>query len=125
MKTLRHPIFLASLLLFCLNQVLELLHIYIWPLHTHLDDLLCMPVILTLILAAERLYFRNPYFVLPRHYIVVSVLLFSIVFEGILPLLAAKYTADAWDIVAYVVGALIFHKNINRSMPAQSIEAVK
>ncbi|GAB3194933.1 hypothetical protein GCM10027293_04280 [Pontibacter aydingkolensis] len=105
--------------------MLELLHIYIWPLHTHLDDLLCMPVILTLILAAERLYFRNPYFVLPRHYIVVSVLLFSIVFEGILPLLAAKYTADAWDIVAYVVGALIFHKNINRSMPAQSIEAVK
>ena len=114
MNILRHPFFLLSVLLFCLNQVLEQLQLYIWPLHTHLDDLLCLPVVLTLILASERLYFQNPYFVLPRAYTISAVLLFSLVFELLLPVLHVKYTSDIWDVIAYGVGALLFQTIINR-----------
>lgn len=112
--TLWHPVFCVSMLLFVLNQTLELAQVYIWPLHTHLDDLLCLPISLTIILAAERLYFQNPEFILPRRYIVLAVLLFGLVFEGILPLLSARYTADIIDVFAYIIGAAIFQASINR-----------
>ena len=122
MKALQHPLFIASMLLFCLNQVLEQAEVYIWPLYTHLDDLLCLPVTLSIALAAERVYFQNPFFVLPRHYLLIAVLLFSLVFEGLLPLFAAKYTADVWDVVAYAAGATIFQVGINKNAQPQSVK---
>ncbi|MBC5994168.1 hypothetical protein [Pontibacter cellulosilyticus] len=120
MNILLQPVFLLSVVLFCLNQGLEQLQLYIWPLHTHLDDLLCLPVVLTLILAAERVYFRNPYFVLPRTYTISTALLFSLVFELLLPVLHAKYTSDIWDVAAYGVGAAIFEFWINE--PAAQVK---
>lgn len=125
MKTLQHPLFILSMLLFCLNQALEQAEVYIWPLYTHLDDLLCLPVTLTIILAAERAYFHNPFFILPKRYLLMAVLMFSIVFEGLLPTFAAKYTADAWDVVAYAVGAFVFQLGINRRILPQPINATK
>lgn len=123
METLRHPIFTSSFILFGLNQLLELGHIFIWPLYTHLDDLLCLPITLTVILAAERLYFANPYFVLPKRYILSTVFLFSVTFEALLPAVASKYTSDVWDVVAYAVGALLFQVSINRRALPGSIKS--
>ncbi len=116
MQTLLHPVFILCLILACANQVLELNKVYIWPLHTHADDLLALPLTLTVALAAERAYFRNPCFTLPLHYTLLAVLLFSVVFEGLLPLLHTRYTADWWDIPAYAVGALVFQLTLNKPL---------
>lgn len=116
MRTLRHPVFLLCLLLFCANQALEQSGIYLEPLLSYLDDLLAMPVVLTLILAAERAYFRNSSFVLPLSYTCAAVLLFSIFFEGIFPLVSVRHTADVWDIAAYAAGAVLFHVIINKPL---------
>ncbi|WP_266203645.1 magnesium citrate secondary transporter [Pontibacter kalidii] len=116
MATFKQPLFIASFILAAANQALELAGIYIRPLHTHLDDLLALPLTLTIALAAERLYFRNPYFVLPLRYTLLALLLFSLVFEGLLPLLHRRYTADPWDVLAYLAGAFIFQGWMNKPL---------
>ncbi|MBB6609553.1 hypothetical protein H7F15_00750 [Pontibacter sp. Tf4] len=116
MRTLTHPVFIGSLLLFLLNQVLELQQVHIKLLAHYLDDLLCMPVVLTIALTAERLYFRNPAFVFAPVYSVVAVVLFSICFELVLPAFSSKYTADALDMVFYSLGALIFQVTVNKPL---------
>ncbi|GHA64400.1 hypothetical protein [Pontibacter akesuensis] len=116
MRTLCQPLFLLCFILALANQLLELAGVYIWPLHTHLDDLLVLPLTLTIALAAERLYFDTPYFTLPLGYTLLALLLFCVVFEGVLPLLHTMYTADYWDILAYAAGALFFHTSINKPL---------
>ncbi|MFD2513967.1 hypothetical protein ACFSRY_08830 [Pontibacter locisalis] len=116
MKTLCHPLFLLCLLLFGLNQLLELSKVYVWPLYTHLDDLLVLPITLTIALAAERAYFNSHGFVLPLRYSLLAFVLFSAVFEGVLPLISQKYTADALDVVAYALGTAAFQLLINRPL---------
>lgn len=116
MRTLQHPVFLISFFLFCANQILELTGIYIEPLFGYLDDLLCMPLVLTLILAAERAYFDARRFVLPWHYTLAAVVLFSLTFEGLLPLFSQRHTADLLDVLAYSGGALLFHFTVNKPL---------
>ncbi|WP_187263409.1 magnesium citrate secondary transporter [Pontibacter beigongshangensis] len=117
MQTLRHPFFLLCFFLFLLNQVLELSGIFLWPLHTHLDDLLCLPLALTVVLAAERWYFKRPGFVLPVSYILSAFAVFAVVFELLLPLFFTRYTADALDVQAYAAGGLAFYLILNKPLP--------
>lgn len=114
MHTLYHPVFLFCLFLFCTNQVLELTGIYVWPLYTHLDDLLCLPIVLSIALAVERVYFQNCRYVFPVHYIIGAVIAFTVFFEGILPFFYKRHIADVVDVLAYVVGAAVFQVTINR-----------
>ncbi|NDK54837.1 magnesium citrate secondary transporter [Pontibacter sp. BT213] len=107
---------MACLLLFWLNQLLEWQHIFISPLYQYLDDLLCMPLVLTITLATERLYFSNNYFVLPLRYSLVAAVLVSIYFEVILPLFSPVYTPDAVDVLCYSVGVVVFQVLINRPL---------
>lgn len=117
MKLLTHPVFILCVLLFGLNQSMEKVGVYIWPLHTHLDDLLCLPIVLTLILIAQRLYFKNAHYTHPKRHLLIALLLFSVVFEWMLPMLSGRYTSDPLDIAAYTVGALLFQVTINKPAP--------
>ena len=122
MRTFTHPVFIVCLVLFGLNQLLEWQQIYIAPLHHYLDDLLCMPLVLTIALAAERLYFGNYSFVLPLKYSCWAVLLFSAFFEEFLPRFSSIYTADSWDVLCYSCGAVVFYFTINKtSEPATEL----
>jgi len=96
------------------NQLLERSGVYIRPLHAYLDDVLVMPLVLTIALAVERAYFSNPRFVLPRHYVWLALLLFSVVFEVILPPFSTAYTADVFDVGAYALGGLAFQYILNK-----------
>jgi hypothetical protein len=118
MQTLRHPLFIISVLLFSINQLLEQAHVFIPLLFSYLDDLLAMPIVLTLILAAERAYFGDNSFVLPWAWVVIAVLAFSVFFELVLPPFFPKHTADWLDVVAYTFGALLFHVTINKPLTA-------
>ncbi|WP_299989871.1 hypothetical protein [uncultured Pontibacter sp.] len=120
MHTLLHPVFLVCALLFVGNQALELAGFYFPLLFSYLDDLLAMPIVLTIILAAERIYFQNDKFVLPLAWLVVTVVAFSVFFELLLPPIYSKHTADWLDVMAYTLGALIFQFSINKPLSRPS-----
>ena len=119
-RTLQHPLFLFSLLLFCLNRVLEQAQVFIWPLYAYLDDLLCLPLTLSLILAVQRTYFQNQSMALPVRHIVFAVAAFGICFELLLPLYKPLYTADLVDVLAYAFGAIAFHLFMNKPLQVPS-----
>jgi hypothetical protein len=116
MHTLRHPVFLVCVALFLINQALEQAGVFIPLLFSYLDDLLAMPIVLTIVLAAERVYFRKENFVLPLGWVVGAVAAFSVFFELMLPPFSQKHTADWLDVVAYTLGAVVFHFTINRPL---------
>ena len=114
MRTLLHPLFLACLALFCLNQALERAQVYIWPLHTYLDDLLCLPLTLRMVLAVQHLYFQDRNMVLPVRHVVFAVAAYSVCFELLLPFYKTLYTADVLDVLAYMLGGVLFHIYLNK-----------
>lgn len=118
MRSLQHPLFIFCTLLFCLNRALEQAQVYVWPLYAYLDDLLCMPLTLGLILAVQRAYFQDQRLVIPVRHIAFAVAAFSICFELLLPLYKPLYTADVLDIAAYVSGATAFHLLMNKPLQA-------
>lgn len=114
MRTLQNPVFLISFFLFCVNQLLELNSIYVKPLYSYLDDLLCLPIVLTLVLTVERMYFKNNRFVFSWHYTGAAVVLFAVFFELLLPSFSHRHTSDVLDIAFYMAGAVLFHTTINK-----------
>jgi hypothetical protein len=86
----------------------------------YLNDVLCLPVTLTLALFLQQQIFPasarerlNPAQVL------FAFLYVSFFFEGLLPALADRYTRDWLDVVAYAAGGLIFYYGFNpKSRPA-------
>lgn len=116
MRTLLHPVFLICVFLFIGNQALELAGLYFPLLFSYLDDLLAMPIVLTIILAVERIYFQNDSFVMPLAWLAGAVVAFSIFFELLLPPIYSKHTADWLDVVAYTLGALVFQFTINKPL---------
>ncbi len=80
-----------------------------------LDDLLCLPLVLALALAAHRrLRVRDTAYVLPLDQVALAWIFFTLVFEGILPRLNADHTADPRDGLAYAAGAVFFQLRLNR-----------
>ncbi|MFD2999819.1 magnesium citrate secondary transporter [Pontibacter toksunensis] len=118
MKSLQHPLFLICLLLFCLNRMLELGQVFLWPLYAYLDDLLCLPLTLSLILAVQRAYFRNQSIAIPVKHIFFAVAAYAVCFELLLPLYKPLYTADVLDVLAYALGAVAFHLFMNKPLEA-------
>lgn len=122
MYILRNPIFVISASIFWVTYTFEYFQIFTLPfVHYYLDDLLALPVILTLAVAAQRQWiYRNPCYTLSKTQVVFAVIYVSVLFEGILPAFSVKYNRDAWDILAYILGAGLFYRFINKRQPAPS-----
>jgi len=110
MKLLHQPLFILASTLFLFNQLAESQQIFLPYIHAYLDDLLCFPIVLTLILFFLRKIYQSPDYQLSTYQIAFAVLYFVVVFEGLLPHFSEDYTADVWDVVAYTFGAVIFWK---------------
>lgn len=117
MRILQNPVFLLAAVLFWITYIAEYLKVFTFPVvHNYLDDVLAMPVILTLAVAIQRQWvYRNPEYILSKFQVAFAVFYVSILFEVILPLISIRYTRDYWDILAYTVGSLVFYRFINRS----------
>ncbi|HET6243634.1 MAG TPA: magnesium citrate secondary transporter [Bacteroidia bacterium] len=87
--------------------------IFIPLIHAYLDDLLCMPVVLSITLHILRLVLKNEKYVFSKIQVFFAVIYFSVMFEGILPLFSVNHTSDIMDIAAYGTGAIIFFKHMN------------
>lgn len=111
MKLFLKPLFLFCLLLFTLHQLLQW-HFKIllpWP-DAYLDNLVVMPIVLTLWLAERRWLFKkgNDYRLSVAE-ITVATLYILLVTELLFPLLSDRFTADAWDVLYTVVGSILFY----------------
>jgi len=107
---LRDPLFLCCVLVYFVNR---LIFKNVWPtgfVHEHLNDLICIPLWVPIMLWVERLLMLRPDDRPPDAIeVIVPLLVWSWVFEMILPgteMFGRYCTADAWDIVYYSLGAV-------------------
>jgi hypothetical protein len=114
---LRHPLFVAAVLLYVLGKIWQMAWPHTAPLfvYGYLGDLLSMPVVLTLALWAQRRFGPHPPgFVFPDTWLLATWLYVSALFEGVMPLLSATYTADWLDVLVYGLSTLAFRQWLNR-----------
>lgn len=77
-------------------------------LSSYLGDFLALPVYLPLSVGlAQRLKLIDLNFQLGSVQIILAVMVFSVLFEGVVPLLNSDSVADPWDILAYLGGGLL------------------
>jgi len=104
------PICLASMIIYAVNRW------YLKPHHIggaftqgYVNDLLCLPLFLPVILGVQRVIRLRKHDAPPRMWEVVQhAIIFSLLFEVILPRYPRQFhtTADPWDAVAYLVGGV-------------------
>ncbi len=82
-----------------------------------LDDLVCLPLVLSAVLALHRLAGRPAAWRLPlRHGLLVATA-YGLFFEFVLPRWDPRAVGDAGDIVCYAAGLVVFQLLINRDTP--------
>lgn len=78
--------------------------------HDHLGDVLALPVYLPLSLyAAMSLDLVKPSFKIKTVHVLISTLLFSVIFEGFVPSLVESTTKDPMDGLAYLMGGVLVY----------------
>jgi hypothetical protein len=110
MHLVRTPFFLLASSAYLVNRfLLTCLELPQYKI-PYLNDVLCLPVTLTLALFLQQQIFPgtarqrlNP------AQIIFTFLYFTFFFEGILPAQADRYTRDWLDVVAYAAGGLVFY----------------
>ena len=104
------PVCIACLLIYPLNRyVLKPHHIGGWFTHGYLNDVICLPLFLPMILLAQRRLGLRRHDGYPRWWeIAQHWAVFSVVFEVVLPRMSGAFdtTADPWDVVAYAAGGV-------------------
>ncbi len=119
-KTLLHPVFLFCVLLAAINQLLEYNGIFVPFIHSYLDDVLAFPIVLTVGLAFYRIVWKN--YTLTLWHIWPLLMIYVFIFEIYLPTTSPLYTADVFDVLAYILGILLFQRVINK--PLQSLQPI-
>ena len=109
------PLFVAAALLYTGCQVNKRwLH---WPLPawltSYLNDVLCLPVMLSLALAGHQLVYGRRA-TLPGSWVLAAWAGVALWFEAVLPRWSAQAVADPWDVLAYAAGALAFQRWLNK-----------
>lgn len=80
----------------------------------YLSDLLAVPVVASLSVWFMRWSLQRKKFVLQGWQVIFIVIIFSIVFEMLLPLFMKRYTADILDVLMYITGGLFFWTVMNK-----------
>lgn len=116
MQLIKSPIFIICSVLFIIHQVLIIYFDVRMPMvDSYLDNLLAMPIILTLLLVERKYIFRwKNYERLSFVEVVAATVFIIIVAEVVFPLLSNDFTTDWWDVAFFFSGAILFHVTINQ-----------
>ncbi len=107
-RYLRDPLFVAGCAAYALNRWLIKPHLPGGFLHSHFNDLLLIPCALPPILWLHRQLGLRAHDQSPTGWeIALHVSFWSALFEWIGPRFISHTTADPWDVVAYLAGALL------------------
>ncbi len=115
LSILTHPIFITSVFLLTLHQILQKTGILSIPLiDAYLDDFWAMPFLLSIFLIEQLLWQRRTT-PLMTYEIFIFTLIIAVFFEEIVPRFNDNYTKDYWDYLMYALGSFLFAKTINHS----------
>ena len=109
-QTMSTPLFISCSILFLIHQLLQkILIVNTGVIDAYLDNLLAMPIILTL-LQAERYMLSGMHSKsrLNQMELIMSTLYISLSSELLFPILSPTFTADPIDVVAYCCGTLLY-----------------
>ena len=111
MYTLRSPLFIVCFFLFVIHQVLQkIFHINFFWVDSYLDNLLAMPIILSLWQLEKIWLFRKGSdYKLSALEIFLATVYISLISEIIFPLLSKDFTGDIVDVIVYFIGSTIFY----------------
>ncbi len=84
------------------------------PVDWYLADLVCLPVVLGVILAAQRWYHCSPSWTLPRWHGLFATVIYTVYFEAVLPRFKSTAIGDVRDGMCYLLGWMLFELLINR-----------
>ncbi|ANH81407.1 hypothetical protein A8C56_10795 [Niabella ginsenosidivorans] len=107
---------LSKFLFTCYYCSWLIIHFFRWIHHpvpwfnNYLTDLAAVPLIAHIVLYVIREFVvHHNHYCLPLSYLLFIAVYTSIVFEGIMPALSARYTRDMGDVAAYLFGALFYY----------------
>lgn len=95
-------IFLLNLLLLNLTSILPKFF------SSYLNDLLCLPIVLSICLFMIRFFSKDEQIKIPLFSAFSLAAFYSIYFEIYLPDVTERYTSDVVDVLLYFTGALVF-----------------
>jgi len=103
-------LFLFLILIYVAGRILRSEKIIIPWINSYLSDVLCLPIILSLIqFLIQKYIIRNPGYRLGIYHIILTIVYFSLVFEWYLPKHNPHFTYDPLDILAYSLGGVLFY----------------
>lgn len=106
----RYPLVVGLLACYLVHLSLKFGRVPVpWFFSHYFADLLCMPLLLSLVVIGMRNIKKEPNLYLPWPMILVAVLYVGVVFEYWLPHYWPRYTADVFDLLMYGVGGLGFY----------------
>jgi hypothetical protein len=109
MELIRSTYFLSATILYASFKLFRILGLITsGVINDYLADLLCMPIVLTIILTSVRFLKKRPDFQMPLSGILFTLVYWSVYFEWFLPSRSTSYTADPLDVIAYFLGAASF-----------------
>jgi hypothetical protein len=110
-RYLRDPLFLACCGLYLVNRWVIKPHVAGGFFHEHLNDLICIPVFVPImVFAMRKLRLRCTDEPPPLHEIAIPLVIWSLLFEVLLPQnenWGRGMTADHLDVVSYALGAFL------------------
>ena len=109
MKTISHPLFIVLASVYAIYYGLKQTDV-IFPLFisNYLADLLSIFLVNTFTLWCIRKIKRRPNLELPISLILMSVVMFSVFFEFVLPLKSPVYIYDPWDMLCYFISGVAY-----------------
>ncbi|WP_123776013.1 hypothetical protein [Brumimicrobium aurantiacum] len=109
MKTITHPYFIVSALIYLVYYGLKQTDIQL-PIFisNYLADLLSVFLVNTFVLWCIRKVQKRPEYELSTSMVFLSVVLFSVFFEIYLPNQNTKHVADVWDILCYLISGISY-----------------
>ncbi len=110
-RYLADPVCIAALILYAMNRFyLKPHHVGGWFTRGYLNDVLCLPLFVPMILYAEHVLHVRPHFGFPRVWEILQIgAAFTLVFQVIIPRFPKVFitAGDPYDILAYSAGGVI------------------
>jgi hypothetical protein len=110
MDALKSPLFIICSILFLLHQLAQYaLKLHIPPADAYLDNLVAMPIFLSLLVAERKILFkRDKAYRLSLLEVFLATVYVSLISELLFPLLAKRFTFDLLDFVFFLAGAALY-----------------